>query len=192
VETSLSLLERLTGQPTDPDWQRLVDVYQPLLRAWALRAGVNDADADDLVQETLTVVLREIADFRRQRPGAFRSWLRGILINRLRNFFRARSYRPIATGDSDFLERLDQLESPGSALSKLWDQEHDRHVANKIMKIVERVVEPQTWQAFRRQVLDGAPAGAVAAELGLSRNAVLLAKSRVLKRLRRELDGLVE
>jgi RNA polymerase sigma-70 factor (ECF subfamily) len=192
VETSISLLERLTDRPTDLDWQRLVDLYQPLLRAWALRAGLGEADVDDLVQETLSVVLREVANFRRQRPGAFRSWLRAILANRLRDFFRARNYRPVATGDSDFLERLDQLESPASALSKQWDQEHDRHVAGKIMKLVERDVEPATWHAFRRHVLDGVAAEEVAGEVGLSRNSVLLAKSRVLKRLRQELADLVD
>jgi len=192
VETSLSLLERLTDRPTDPDWQRLFDLYQPLLRSWALRAGLGDADADDLVQETLSVVVREVPRFQRGRAGAFRSWLRAILANRLRDFFRARHARPVATGGSDFLEKLDQLEAPDSELSQLWDREHDRHVAAKVMKIVQNDIEPATWQAFRRQVFDGVPAAAVAAELGLSYNAVLLAKSRVLKRLRAELAGLVE
>jgi RNA polymerase sigma-70 factor (ECF subfamily) len=192
METSVSLLERLTDRPTDPDWRRLFDLYQPLLRAWCLRSGLGDADADDLVQETLSVVVREVAEFRRGRPGSFRSWLRAILTHRLRDFFRGRRYRPVATGGSDFLERLDQLESPDSELSRLWDREHDRHVAGKVMKLVERDVEPLTWQAFRRQVLDGAPAAEVAAELGLSHNSVLLAKSRVMKRLRAELAGLVE
>jgi RNA polymerase sigma factor (sigma-70 family) len=192
VETSVSLLERLTDQPTDPDWQRLFDLYHPLLRSWALRAGVNFADADDLVQETLAVLVREVPRFQRGRAGAFRTWLRGILANRLRDFFRARRSRPIAAGGSDLLECLDELEAPDSRLSRLWDLEHDRHVAGKVLKIVEKDVEPATWQAFRRQVFDGVPAAEVAAEQGLSHNAVLLAKSRVLKRLRAELAGLVE
>jgi RNA polymerase sigma-70 factor (ECF subfamily) len=192
METSVSLLERLGARPTDLDWRRLDDLYRPLLRAWALRAGATDVDADDLVQETLTVVVREVAAFDRGRAGAFRSWMRTILANRLRDFFRARRSRPIATGDSDFLARLDELESPDSALSKEWDRDHDRHLANKAMKIVQRDVEPATWEAFRRHVLDGRPATDVAAELGLSHNSVLLAKSRVLKRLRTELSGLVE
>jgi RNA polymerase sigma factor (sigma-70 family) len=192
VETSVSLLERLTDRPTDPDWRRLFDLYQPLLRSWALRAGLGDADADDLVQETLSVVVREVPQFQRGRAGAFRSWLRAILANRLRDFFRGRRARPVATGGSDFLDRLDQLEAPDSELSRLWDIEHDRHVAGRVMKLVQSDVEPLTWQAFRRQVIDGVRASEVAGELGLSHNAVLLAKSRVLKRLRAELAGLVE
>jgi RNA polymerase sigma-70 factor (ECF subfamily) len=192
VDTSVSLLERLAGQPTDLDWRRLFDLYHPLLRAWALRAGATDADADDLAQETLTVVVREVSAFDRGRAGAFRSWLRAILANRLRDFFRARRSRPVATGESDFLDRLDELESPDSALSKQWDREHDQHVAARAMKLVQGDFAPATWQAFRRQVLDGAAPAEVAAELGLSMNAVLLAKSRVLKRLRTEVAGFVD
>src|SRR5215471_10727592 len=129
METSISLLERLAGAPTDDDWRRLHDLYQPLLRAWMARAGVPTADADDLSQEVLLVVVREIADFDRRRPGAFRSWLRTILVHRLRDFFRSARYRPIATGDSAFLEQLNQLESPDSALSRQWEREHDEYIA---------------------------------------------------------------
>ena len=192
METSLSLLERITDRPTGPDWQRLFDLYQPLLRAWALRAGAADADSDDLVQETLTIVVREVADFDRGRAGAFRSWLRGILANRLRGHFRACRSRPVATGGSDLLDQLDELEAPDSAISCQWDREHDRHVAARAMKLVQGDFAPATWQAFRRQVLDGAAPAEVAAEMGLSRNAVLLAKSRVLKRLRAEVAGFVD
>lgn len=192
METSVSLLARLSEQPTDPDWRRLFDLYQPLLRSWALRAGLGDADADDLTQETLSVVVREVATFDRGRVGAFRSWLRAILANRLRDFFRGRRARPVATGTSDFLDRLDELEAPESALSKQWDREHDKHVAAKALKSVQGDFAPATWQAFRRQVLDGVAPAQVAAELGLSQNAVLLAKSRILKRLRAEVAGFVD
>lgn len=192
METSLSLLHRLTDGPSETDWRRLDDLYRPLLRSWALRAGATDADADDLTQETLGVVVRELAAFDRGRAGAFRSWLRAILANRLRDFFRARRSRPLATGASDFLDRLDELEAPGSALSKQWDREHDQHIAARAMKLVQCDFAPATWQAFRRQVLDGAAPAEVAAEMGLSQNAVLLAKSRVLKRLRVEVAEFVD
>jgi RNA polymerase sigma-70 factor (ECF subfamily) len=192
METSVSLLERLAGAPTDDDWRRLLDLYQPLLRAWMARAGVAASDADDLVQEVLLVVFREVGGFEHRGKGAFRSWLRTILANRVRDYFRGQKYRPTATGDSDFLRRLDELESPDSALSRLWDREHDQHVAESLMQRVQGDFEPATWQAFRRHVLEGEPAAQVAEALGLSLNSVLLAKSRVLKRLRQELAGLVE
>jgi len=192
VETSLSLLERLTDRPSETDWSRLDELYRPLLRSWALRAGATDADADDLAQETLAVVVRDVAAFDRGRAGAFRSWLRAILANRLRDFFRARRSRPVATGASDFLDRLDELEAPDSALSKQWDREHDQHIAAKAMQRVQGDFAPATWHLFRRQVLDGVGPAEAAAELGVSRNAALLAKSRVLKRLRAEVAGFVD
>jgi RNA polymerase sigma-70 factor (ECF subfamily) len=191
METSVSLLERLAGTPTDDDWRRLHDLYQPLLRAWIARAGVSPADADDLVQEVLLVVFREVAGFDRQRPGAFRSWLRTILVHRLRDFFRSARYRPVATGDSSFLDRLNELESPDSALSRQWEREHDEYVVARLLRAVQPDFSPTTWQAFQRYVMEGQPAASVAQELNLSIDSVLAAKSRILRRLREELAGFV-
>ncbi len=192
METSASLLDRLSARPSESDWRRMVDLYQPLLRSWCLRSGAPDSDADDLVQETLAVVIREVAGFDRRHPGAFRAWLRGILANRLKHFFRARKSQPQATGGSDLFLRLDELECPGSALSDQWDRDHDRHLAGRAMKLVRQDFTPATWQAFQRVVLEEASPVEVAVELGLSVNAVLLAKSRVLKRLRSELYGFLD
>jgi RNA polymerase sigma-70 factor (ECF subfamily) len=192
VETSVSLLERLAGTPTDDDWRRLDDLYRPLLRAWMARAGVPASDVDDLVQEVLLVVFRKITGFQWRGQGAFRAWLRTILAHQLRDYFRGQKYRPTATGGSDFLRRLDELESPDSALSQLWDREHDEHVTAALMERVQGDFAPVTWQAFLRHVQEGEPARQVAEALGLSLNSVLLAKSRVLKRLRQEAAGLVD
>ena len=87
---------------------------------------------------------------------------------------------------------LDQLEDPASDLSREWDREHDSYVARKLLDYVEPEFRPATWQAFRRLVLDGAAPQAVAEELSLSVNAVLIAKSRVLRRLRQEALGLID
>jgi len=192
METSLTLLGRLAGKPTDADWQRLCGLYEPLLRTWLIRSGVPDAEADDLVQEVLLVVSREVAAFDRRREGAFRSWLRTILVNRIRNWFRDCQYRPQAGGGSAFAERLAELESPEGALSRRWDLEHDEHVVARAMQLIEHDFAPTTWQAFCRHVIENEPAAQVAQELGLSLNSVLLAKSRILKRLRQELNGLVD
>jgi RNA polymerase sigma-70 factor (ECF subfamily) len=154
--------------------------------------GVPTSDVEDLVQDVLAIVIREIAEFERRRKGAFRAWLRTILANRVKDYFRGQKYQPIATGGSDFQNRLDELQSPESALSKLWDREHDRHVVASLMRRVQGDFDAVTLQAFRRHALEGEPAAHVALALGLTRNAVLLAKSHVLKRLRQEAAGLVE
>jgi RNA polymerase sigma-70 factor (ECF subfamily) len=192
-ETSLSLLDRLRLQPDDESWRRLVDLYTPLIRGWLHRLSVPPADVDDLTQEVMTVLVRELPQFKHsQQRGAFRHWLRTVAVNRLRALWRARQTRPLGTGDRDLLKGLDDWEDPNGGMSRLWDQQHDQYVARRLMELVEPQFEPATWQAFRRVVLDGCKAAQVAAELDMSVNAVLLSKSRVLSRLRQELCGLTD
>jgi RNA polymerase sigma-70 factor (ECF subfamily) len=193
LDTSASLLDRLRHRPDDPAWRRLVDLYTPWIGQWVRRAGLQGPDADDLVQEVLSVLVRRLPEFEHNsRRGAFRAWLRSITVNCLRAFWRTRRPRPVAAGAPDQAGVLDQLEDPHSDLSRAWDQAHDTHVTRRLMQLVEPDFTPSTWQAFRRLVLDGAPAETVAAELSISVNAALIAKSRVLQRLRQEAQGLVD
>jgi RNA polymerase sigma-70 factor (ECF subfamily) len=192
-ETSHSLLERLGQQPDDASWRRLVDLYTPLLRHTLLHYDVPAADVDDLVQEVFSVVIRELPQFRHNHQcGAFRRWLRNIAVHRLRGYWRVRQTTAHATGDSDALRRLNELEDPASGPSRQWDREHDEYIARRLLELLEPEFTPTTWQAFRRQVMDGGKPAAVARELGISTNAVLLAKSRVLRRMRQEIAGLVD
>jgi RNA polymerase sigma-70 factor (ECF subfamily) len=180
-ETSASLLDQLRLHPDDAAWQRLADIYTPLIRGWLRRQALPEQDADDLVQEVLTVVFRRLPEFRRgDRTGSVRRWLRTITVNCLRDHWRARRGRPRATGDSDFLQMLEQLEDPDSGLSRLWDEEHNRHVTRHLLALIRPSFEARTWQAFERVALEDASPDEVAAELGMSVNAVFIAKSRVL------------
>ncbi len=151
------------------------------------------ADAEDVVQEVLTTVVRELPRFdHNQRPGAFRAWLRMITVHRLRAYWERRDSRPPARGGTDQQEALAQLADPTSALSQDWDLEHDRHVTKTLLQSIRLEFQPATWQAFERQVQQGEAVSKVAKELGLSENAVLIAKSLVLKRLREKAAGLVD
>ncbi len=114
------------------------------------------------------------------------------MVHRVRNFWRARGRRPQARGDSDIQRQLDELEDPTSNLSALWNRQHDHHVALQLLSMTEPQFAPRTWQAFLRVTLNGERVDEVAAELGMSLNAVLIAKSRVLSRLRQQSTGLVD
>jgi RNA polymerase sigma-70 factor (ECF subfamily) len=105
---------------------------------------------------------------------------------------RSRRMREHATGSSDITRMLDQLEDPASDLSRRWDQEHDEFVLQRLLDLIEPDFRPATWRAFRRYAIDGASAETVAAELGLTVNAILIAKSRVLSHLRKHDQGLVD
>lgn len=191
--TSLSLLERLRKSPESESWNRLVELYAPLIRAWLRRYDVQNSDAEDLLQEVLLAVSKDLSKFEHGgQPGAFRGWLKAILINRLRKFWRARDRHPQARGDSDIDARLAQLSDPASEMSQIWNREHDQYVLRQLLDLAEPHFEASTWKAFCRVTLDGAKPDAVAKELKMSLNAVCLAKSRVLRRLRQESEGLIE
>jgi RNA polymerase sigma-70 factor (ECF subfamily) len=193
AETSASLLQRLNDRSDSVAWQRLVDLYTPLIRSWLCRQGVSAEDADDLTQEVLGIVVREVGRFRHNgRAGAFRTWLRTITVNCLRVSWRSRRHHFPAAGSPDIAAQLNQLEDPASDLSRRWDREHDEFVLQRLLDLIEPDFRPTVWRAFRRQVIDGASAETVAAELGLTVNAVLIAKSRVLSNLRRNAEGLVD
>jgi RNA polymerase sigma-70 factor (ECF subfamily) len=185
--TSSSLLDRLKqAKPDAVEWHKIQDIYQPLIHSWLTRfPGIRD-EADDLTQEVLIVLIRELRSFERQRHGSFRAWLRRIAANRVRTFCRARHKQPAGGGGGDADQHLSQLEDPRSELSRQWDREHDTHVFQKLLAIVQPDFEPNTWRAFLRFAIDGLPAASVAATLGMSESAVLQAKFRVLKRLREE------
>jgi RNA polymerase sigma-70 factor (ECF subfamily) len=190
--TSVSLLDRLrAAQADDPDWLRLEEIYQPLIRRWLGRVpGLGDESAD-LTQEVFLVMVRDIPRFERRREGSFRAWVRQVTVNVLRNH-RKRRFRKPAVGLDPCDDFLDRLAEPNSALAREWDLDHDRHLFEKLQKAVQPGFAPATWEAFRRFALEGLPAAQVAAELGLSVNAVTLAKSRILKRLREEAGDLLK
>jgi RNA polymerase sigma-70 factor (ECF subfamily) len=184
--TSVSLLERLkAARPDASDWHRLQEIYLPLVSRWISRVPGIGSDADDVAQEVLVVLVRELPRFERKREGSFRSWLRKVTVNKLRSHRRKRGRRPLVGLDpaEGFLDRLGD---PVGDLAREWDADHDRHLFHKLLAIVQPDFNATTWEAFRRFALDGVPAAEVAQELKLSVNAVIQAKARVLKRLRDE------
>jgi RNA polymerase sigma-70 factor (ECF subfamily) len=189
-ETPVSLLERLRLCPDEASWQRLVSLYTPWLRDWLRRQGLGPDDAEDVVQEAMVILVQELPHFNHDlRRGAFRRWLRTITLNRLRLFWRQRHRQP---GQPALDDLLTELEDPGSNLSQAWDREHNQHVVRRLLELIEPEFEPSTWRAFRTVMFDGRSTAEAAAELGMSAVAVRIAKSRVLSRFRREIEGLVD
>jgi RNA polymerase sigma-70 factor (ECF subfamily) len=184
-ETSKSLLERARDLGDDAAWRRLHDLYAPLIAGWLRRHELPADAAEDVAQQVLEVVVRRLPEFRHNgRVGAFRAWLRNITANCFRRWCR--------THRAGVWRLPDDLEDPNSAQSRLWDREHDRHVARTLLGWVEAEFQSTTIRAFRGQVLDGRSAAEVAETEEISVNAALIAKSRVLKRLRELGRGLID
>ena len=191
-ETRQSLLLRAQTGETDA-WKGLTDLYRPLILGWLHRQGVPARDLEDLSQEVLLSVVKQLPGFQHSgQRGAFRSWLRTIVCRRTADYWRALDADTQARGGSSATAALQQIADPDSALNRQWDEEHDRYVLQCLLDLVEEEFEPVTLQAFRRLALDGVSGAEAAQELGLSVGAVYMAKSRVLARIRQEAEGLID
>ena len=190
--TSVSLLDRLmVARSDDSDWNRFHALYLPLIRRWIGRIPGLDHDVDDVSQEVLLVLIREIPRFDRRREGSFRAWLRRVTANRVRVYRRQR-HRQAAAVAGPTEGFLEQIADSNSLLARQFDREHDMHICDAILAAVRSDFTPATWDAFQQFAVEGRPAADVARELGLSVNAVAKAKSRVLNRLRQEAAGLLD
>jgi RNA polymerase sigma-70 factor, ECF subfamily len=187
IETPLSLLDRLLSHDDHVAWQMFSGLYEPLIRRWVGRLVPRPDSVDDITQEVLKALVEGLPGFRHNfRKGAFRAWLRSITIHRIRRHWRDR--RPTAAQISEARD----LEDPRSALSRLWDMEHDRYVVRSLLERIRPEFDDVTWDIFQRLVFGGCSPREIARDLGCSPNVVYIAKSHVLKRLRLETEGLIE
>lgn len=189
--TSSSLIGRVKAN--DPlAWQQLCRVYGPLVYRWARQAGLQDSDATDIGQEVFRTVAARLADFDHERSGAtFRGWLWTIAHHKLGDFLRRRAARPEAQGGTEALQQFRLLpQAPPEATNpSLWI-DAEAGLLTRAIDLVRGEFEPTTWQAFWRVTVDGQATNVVAAELGISPEAVRQAKYRVRRRLRQELERL--
>jgi RNA polymerase sigma-70 factor (ECF subfamily) len=184
--TSPTLLERLRSPQDQQAWRRFVELYTPLLLYWAGRAGLQPQDAADLVQDVLAQLVTALPDFRYDGQGTFRGWLRRVTLNKWADIRRRRVPTPI---DADG-EQLAQLAGPDS--ERFWQEEYQQHLVRRALEIMQDHFEPVTWRACLETTLHDRPAADVARELGISEASVYTAKSRVLRRLREELAGMLD
>jgi RNA polymerase sigma-70 factor (ECF subfamily) len=137
-------------------------------------------------------LVTEISGFAHRGSGSFRKWLRQIVVNRILAFLKRRQQQSNAFGVAADECLLEQLSDPDSALSIEWDREHDRYVLGRLLELIQPMFKPNTLAAFRKMALENIEPGKVAEQLGMSVGAVLIAKSRVLSRLRTEARGLID
>jgi RNA polymerase sigma-70 factor (ECF subfamily) len=187
-------------------WQRLAHLYEPIIRAWCRRAGLQEGDAADVAQEVFQAAFTGIDRFRRDAEGqSFRGWLHGITRNKVHDLRRRAAHRPQAVGGTEFGRRVAAEPAPLDA--ELWggelaDESADESAVvspeersllyRRALDLMRTDFAERTWRAFWATTVDGRPAADVAAEMGMTVGAVYVAKSRVLNRLRAEFTGLEE
>jgi RNA polymerase sigma-70 factor (ECF subfamily) len=177
-DTSSTLLARLRVQDKDA-WNRFVQLYGPLVYGWCRQRGLQAEDAADVLQDVCRAVTMNVKDF---RAGSFRGWLWTITRNRVLDFFRRRQRQANALGGSDAQQRWAEIPEA------LHDFEQSSSAMCDMVRSALAMIRPdfsdETWQAFQRVVMDDQTPAEVARELAISVNAVYIAKSRVLRRLR--------
>ncbi len=194
--TSPTLLQR-ARDGDQRGWERLVWLYGPLVYNWCRRAGLSNEDSGDISQEVFATLATKLDQFRKTRPGdSFRRWLKTITVNRARDFHRRNRGMAVARGGTDAYLQLN-AQPAGLDGPLIEETEDERHTeTNRLLRIATELVrsdfEPKTWQAFWQTVVDGRETADVGADLGISPNAVRVAKSRVRSRLRKEMAELLE
>ncbi len=185
--TPATLLERVRNPANQEAWTLFVQLYTPLLYSWAHQAGLLDQDAADLVQEVFVTLLHKLREFQYNRDGSFRGWLRTLLRNKWREIQRRRIPLPV-----DALSPV-LADLPDRAPSDPFEETAYReYLVQRVLELIQGDFEPTTWKAWQAFAVAGRPAAEVGRELGITPHAVYLAKARVLRRLRQEVDGLLE
>jgi RNA polymerase sigma-70 factor (ECF subfamily) len=185
--TRPSLLVRLHDHADSRAWAEFVEIYGPFIRRVARRMGMQAADAEDLEQEVFRAVAAagEHAGYDRSR-GSFRGWLFRVARNLAVNALVARGRHPRGTGDTDMVRLLD--EQPAPELADVVETEYRTRMLEWAAERVRGEFSDAAWGAFWATAVEGRPAPEVAAGLGLSVGSVYNAKSRVMARLRREVE----
>lgn len=186
--TRASLLVQLRNPADHRAWQEFMQLYGPVVYGFARRRGLQDADAADLMQDVMRSVSAAIGrlDYDRSR-GTFRGWLFTITRNKIFNFLSARRLRPQGSGDSATHRLLGDQPDAGDG-EDVWETEYQRRLAAIAMDRIKGEFQEKTWRAFWLTAVDGAAAADVSTQIGLSPGAIYVAKSRVLARLKQEIE----
>lgn len=188
--TRASLLVQLRDSTNQAAWHEFVRLYSPIVYGFARKRGLQDADAADLMQDVMRSVSNAIGrlDYDR-RQGMFRGWLYTITRNKIFNLLSSRRTRPQAAGGDDAKQILDSQPDLDEG-SDDWEMEYQRRLAAMAMERIRGEFQDNTWQAFRLTAIEGVAAAAAAKQVGMSPGAIYVAKSRVLARLKEEVDVL--
>jgi RNA polymerase sigma-70 factor (ECF subfamily) len=196
LPTRATLLERLKNPDDQQSHQEFYDLYRNLIYGVALKYGLSDADAQDIIQETMRSVSGKLKEFRYDpKVGSFKAWLlqntRWRIIELLRSQKNAPKKQLSAEADTRRTGTMERVEDPaGNNLDAIWESEWQRTLLERAVAKVRGEVRPLQFQIFDCYVLREWPVEKVTKALGVSATQAYLAKLRVGKRLREEIKRL--
>jgi RNA polymerase sigma-70 factor (ECF subfamily) len=191
--TRQSLLIRVRNPRDAEAWEQFAQVYGPLIYRFARKRGLQDADAADLSQIALTALMETLHDggYDRNR-GAFRSWLFGLVRHQMQKYCDRNGRQPAGTGGTSMRYRLEAQPAPAVEEAAVWDGEYERQMFLAATERVRGEFHESSWQAFWQTAVEGRGAADVGRVLGLSVGAVYTAKSRVMSRVKQEIELMQE
>lgn len=192
--TSLSLINQARNNDEDA-WQKMCNIYSPLVVHWVRKVGIQSEDVNDIVQDVFQIVFKNIRRFEKDKPSdTFRGWLWTITRNEIRGWFKKQKAAKVkAVGGSDANNKLAKIPDwvdDDSAIHELpVDSATEAIVVQRAAEAIKDDFKSQTWQAFWRTTVEGRSSTEIAEDLGITTGAVRQAKFRVLARLREYLDS---
>jgi RNA polymerase sigma-70 factor (ECF subfamily) len=196
IQTRTTLLERLKDWRDDPSWQEFFDTYWKLIYGFAIRSGLNEAEAHDVVQETMLSVAKHIPNFKYDRTiGSFKHWLLTMTRWRISDQVRRRKNSVAVTDDENATEtktgHVNKVPDPASLdVEALWESEWEKNLLEAAVNKVRRQLDPEKYQIFDLLVNKEWPVQKVADTFGMTVNQVYLAKHRVTELIKGEIDRL--
>jgi RNA polymerase sigma factor (sigma-70 family) len=185
LETSLTLIERVRKVPADGEaWDEFARRYQPMIRAWCVKWGLQHCDADDVAQDVIVKLMTAMRDFHYDPSRSFHGWLKTVTHHALTDFLGDRVKEPGQPAPdlaiADLVEARDDLERE---LENLFD----RDLFQMAMRRIQKRVKPATWDAFRLMALEGLSGQQAGKRLHMPVAHVFVAENRVQKLLQEEI-----
>ena len=189
--TRQNLIKALqSDEQSELAWEDFLEIYEELILDWLAQQGVQYSDAEDIRQEVMTTVYKEIVHFEHNgREGAFRRWLRQITAHRAKRLWDSKSRQQKENSSLDLAEMADGLADDSTPLSRKWDQDHDAYVLSELLDRLGERFSETSLSAFQSVVIEQRDATEVAEELGISLGALRVAQHRVMRALKKQADA---
>jgi RNA polymerase sigma-70 factor (ECF subfamily) len=196
IPTRRSLLSRIKHWDDDQSWRDFREIYRSIICGAAIKAGLTETEAEDVLQDTLVAVSRAIGKFKYEpQKCTFKTWLHSLTKRQVVNQFRrrlgkGRLLEPLPAEDDDSAP-LNEIPDPASqALDETWEREYERTLLHGALERVRRKVSPAQFQIYDYYALQGHGTIKTARDLGVSIAKVYLARHRVGEKVRKEVAHL--